>query len=374
MLPRLHSRAAAAAWAAFVALASLSGAARAAPLRATDVGRYDFEARPTEDRRLLAEELSGIAWMGGDRYVAIGDQHACIQFLTIRIDPGTGRVRHASFGNPVLLRDERGSAIPDSAEGPDREGIRFDRPTESVWISNERTGPSTRRSSLARHRLRDGIRTALITIQSDSALRVFARQRNNRGFESLTGREDGRETWTANEGPLRVDGRSPTASSAGVVRLVRFNREMRPVAQYAYAVDPFPAPIKSPAVLRGRAISGLSDLLLLPDGRLLALERAFAGDSTGAAGFRIRIYEVDPSGATDVSQPLFAEGLAGRDYVTVKKRLLWERSFGLDDSNFEGITMGPRLRNGDRALLLVADNNGGTAEALYALRLSGVER
>jgi hypothetical protein len=340
----------------------------------TDVGRYDFEARPTEERRLLAEELSGIAWMGRDRYVAVGDEHACLQFLTIRIDPGTGRVTHAGIGKPVPLLDERGRAIPDSAEGPDREGIRFDRSTESVWISNERTGRSTRRSSLARHRLRDGTRTALVTTDSDSALRVFARQRNNRGFESLTGREDGRETWTANEGPLPADGRPPTATRGGVVRLVRFDREMRPIAQYAYDLDPYPAQIRSPALLRGRALNGLSDLLLLPDGRLLALERAFAGDSTGAAGFRIRIYEVALSGATDISRPPFAEGLAGRDYAAAGKRLLWERSFGLDDSNFEGITLGPRLRNGDRALLLVADNNGGTAEALYALRLGGLGR
>jgi hypothetical protein len=350
------------------------GAVRATPLRVIDVGRYDFEARPDADRRLLAEELSGIAWMGKDRYVAIGDQHACLHVLTIRIDPITGRVRRARVGEPVLLRDERGRAFPDSAEGPDREGIRFDRASKSVWISNERTGRSTRRSSMERYRLGDGRRTALVTTDSDPALRVFARQRNNRGFESLTGRADGRETWTGNEGPLPADGRPPTAATGGVVRLLRLDAAMRPMAQYAYVLDPYPAQIQSPTLLRGHALNGLSDLLLLPDGRLLALERAFAGDSTGAAGFRIRIYEVDFSRATDVSRPPLAEGLAGKEYVTARKRLLWERSFGLDDSNFEGITLGPRLRNGDRALLLVADNNGGTAEALYALRLSGLGR
>lgn len=147
---------------------------------------------------------------------------------------------------------------------------------------------------------------------------------------------------------------------------------MRPVAQYAYVVDPYPARIKRPTLLRGYDTSGLSDLLLLPNGRLLALERAFAGDSTGAAGFRIRIHEVDCSAATDISEPPLAEGLAGKSYSPARKRLLWEKRFGFDNSDFEGITLGPRLRNGDRALLLVADNDGGTAEAIYALRLSGL--
>jgi 3-phytase len=147
---------------------------------------------------------------------------------------------------------------------------------------------------------------------------------------------------------------------------------MRPVSQYAYVVDPYPARITRPSLLRGYDVSGLSDLLLLPDGGLLALERSFAGDSTGAANIRIRIYRVDVSGATDVSRPPFAEGLAGRDATPAAKRLLWEENFGLTNSNFEGFTLGPRLRNGDRALLLVADNNGGAAEAIYALRLSGI--
>jgi Esterase-like activity of phytase len=361
----------AAAWAAVLAVASATATVRAGPLRVTDAARFDFEAPAVADRRLLAEELSGIAWMGGDRYVAIGDQHACLQFLTIRLDPATGAVKGVRFGRPVLLRDEHARPLPDSTEGRDREGILYDRSSGTVWIANERTGRDGRRSSLARHSVRDGRRIALITTDSHPALRAFAGQPENRGFESLTGRGDGRETWSGNEGPLVADGRPATVDAGGVVRLIRFDQTMRPVAQYAYVVDPYPARIKSPALLRGHATSGLSDLLLLPDGRLLALERAFAGDSTGTAGFRIRIYEVDSSGATNVLRPPFAEGLAGKSYSPARKHLLWERHFGIDNSNFEGITLGPRLRNGDRALLLVADNDGGRAEALYVLRLSG---
>ena len=360
--------------AACAALCSLSVApsAPAGPLRVTAAGRFDFEAPVAAEPRLLAEELSGIAWMGGDRYVAVGDEHACLHFLSIRLDARTGRVTAARVERPLPLRDERGTPFPDSTEGPDREGIRYDRAAGAVWISNERTGCDASRSSLSRHSLSDGRRTRFITVDSDTALRIFATQRKNLGFESLTGREDGRETWIANEGPLRVDGGRAGESMGGVVRLVKLDGAMRPLAQFAYVVDPYPARIASPPLLRGYDVSGLSDLLLLPDGRLIALERTFAGDSTGAASLRIRLYEADVSGATDVSLPPYAKGLAGERYTPAAKRLLWEGRFGLTNSNFEGIALGPRLRNGDRALLLLADNNGGAAEAIYALRLSGL--
>ena len=110
----------------------------------------------------------------------------------------------------------------------------------------------------------------------------------------------------------------------------------------------------------------------LDDGRLLVLERALAGDSTGMGGFRIRIYLADPSRATDVSEPPFRSGLAGRaDWTPASKVLLWEQRFGLPVSNFEGMALGPRLSRGTRSLLLIADNGGGTWQSIYALELRG---
>jgi hypothetical protein len=200
-------------------------------------------------------------------------------------------------------------------------------------------------------------------------LRVFSRQRLNGGFESLTQSPDGAEYWAANEMPLSIDGEPATDSTGAVVRLQRMDAQMRPTAQFSYPVDPYFARITTPPQLAGFAVSGLSELLVLPGGGLLALERAFAGDSTGAANLRVRIYEVHLEGATNVSQLGWAEGLRGRPYTPVRKRLLWEENFGLTTSNFEGMTLGPALENGDRPLILIADNNGGRSEALYVLRL-----
>ena len=350
-----------------------SGSSSAA-LRVLPVGRYDFTAPERDDAALVSEELSGLLRLGGDRYLSIGDEHPCLHRLTIDVDPASGRIRSAAIGAAIRLRDGRGRPISNDSLGSDREGLALGPDDRSVWIANERSGRDPGRSSISLHRLSDGRLVRTFRVGDGSPLPAFERQRANLGFESLTRSAGGGVYWTANEGPLAGDGRRPTESRGGTVRLLRLDRNMRPTAQFAYPLDPYEKPITSPPFLVRREVTGLSDLVALPGGRLLALERTFAGDSSGIASLRIRIYVVDLDGATDVSADPLASGLEGKDFTPARKRLLWEQNFGLTNSNFEGMAFGPKLRDGDRSLILIADNNGGTSQALYALRLRGAGR
>jgi Esterase-like activity of phytase len=331
--------------------------------------RFEFEAPQSADPRLLPQELSGVTWVGGDEYLAIGDAHACVYRMTVRVDPTSARVLSATFGRPMLLRDQDDAFIADATQGEDREGIAPGLDSSTVWISNERTGRDNRYSSIAEHRLPDGLMTRLVETGPQSPLAIYSSQRPNRGLESLALSPDRSGYWTANEATLRIDGAEANDTIGGVVRLQRLSPSMAPVAQYAYPVDRYPAHISSPFFLAGIEVSGVSELAALPDGRLLVLERSFAGDSSGAADFRNRLYLADTSEATDVSKGALAEGLVGRKYTPVRKKLLWEIHGGLSNSNFEGMALGPPLDGADRVLLLVADNNGGGSEALYSLRL-----
>jgi len=200
-------------------------------------------------------------------------------------------------------------------------------------------------------------------------LLVFENARPNRGFESLTRSPDGSVVWTANEDALTVDGPGSGAQAGGVVRLQKFDPEMRPVAQVAYRLDPYSAPVRKPLILSGHEISGLSELVALSNTRLLALERSFGGDIGGMASLRNRLYLVDVAGATDVSRGELRTGLAGKKFVPARKALLWQEYWGLSNSNFEGMALGPALKDGSRLLVLVADNNAGTAQSLFTLRL-----
>jgi hypothetical protein len=337
------------------------------------VGRLDFVTPARSDRTTLPEGLSGVAWLGGDRYLAVGDEHASLHPLTVRVDPATGRILKASMDDPVLLADSLGVTIPDATMGKDREGIAIDATGESAWIANECTGTDVHHPSLAKHSLKTGRMLALVRTDGDSMLNIFGRIRYNLGFESLSRLPDGSGYWTANEGPLLVDGSRASDSTGSVVRLQRLDDAMSPLAQYAYPIDSFAKRISSPFFLAGGEVNGVSDLVALPDGRLLALERAFSGDADGSANFRDRIYLVDTKGATDVSRGEPAKGLAGRTYTPARKRLLWELNSGFTNSNFEGMALAGPLENGDRLLLLICDNDQGRSQALYSLRLAGIK-
>ena len=65
-----------------------------------DVGRFNFTGGGAADSRLIAEELSGFSRMRGDRYVAVGDDHATLYFLRISID-SENRTRAFGFVRPT---------------------------------------------------------------------------------------------------------------------------------------------------------------------------------------------------------------------------------------------------------------------------------
>jgi hypothetical protein len=278
-----------------------------------------------------ASELSGLAWLGDDRYVAVSDGDGRLHRLRIDVDPASGRIRAAAPVSALALPDSR-----------DAEGVAVTPDGASVVVSDE-VGPAVRQ-----YRLRDG------ALERTAALPpVFAAERGNLGLEALT-RDPSGHYWTANEEALRVDGPTSTATEGTLVRLLRLDAALQPAGEWAYRTDPvFGAP-----VLKDRG-TGLSELAALPDGRLLALERSF-----GTSGLRIRLYEIGLAGATELSD---LARLAETPVTAVTKALLWEHA-SLDE-NFEGMALGPRLADGSDSLILISDDGHRLVQALYPLRI-----
>ncbi|HUF89759.1 MAG TPA: esterase-like activity of phytase family protein [Gemmatimonadota bacterium] len=362
-----------------LALALLAGAAACGPRPAeaqveiVDVGRFNFTGGASDDPRRVAEELSGLAHMGGERFVAVSDEHATLYFLDIAIDPATGRVRSVTFAPPVPLVDDSGRPLPEPRMGSDREDVAYDPTSGNVWIADEWDAGDPSRPSLVQVDPQTGRTLSRVSMPADGPLSVYRHTRRNYGFEALARRARDGALWTGNEEALTIDGPLATTAAGSVVRLQELDDRARPVRQVAYVTDPEGRPIETPPQAVGEDRSGVSALIALDDGRLLVLERALVGDSSGMGSFRIRIYLADPSDATDVSAPPFRSGLAMRsDWVPATKALLWEGRFGLPVSNFEGMALGPRLADGSRSLLLVADNGAGTWQSIYALTLRGV--
>ena len=176
--------------------------------------------------------------------------------------------------------------------------------------------------------------------------------RSNEMFESLALTPDGR-LFTANENALLQDGK-PGGDTGNVVRVMQLDVGTgKPGPQYAY-----------PLTKTGAAGSfGLVELLAVSNSEFLALERSYVG----GVGNTIRIVKtrVEPD-TTDVSG---IKGLEGASYKPLSREVLLEMPpvyQGVKMDNIEAITWGPRLLNGNRTLVLAADNNfSGTQTSLF---------
>lgn len=280
-------------------------------------------------------ELSGVTYLGPqagglERFAAIQDENRQIVFFDVSF-AANGAINSATAVSSLTITG-----------GSDFEGIAYSGATRnSVFVSEENT-PTVREFRL----------TDAAALQSIELPDVYEYNRSNRGLESLTRSVDGRTMWTANEEALSVDGPASSQAAGTLVRLQRMTDDGTSVAlgpQFVYQVDPIHAGSNPDR-------SGLSDLVLLPDDTLLALERSRTGTGLSTS-FRNRIYQVGFNGATDVSGPAFDGGLVGTNYATTSKELLWSsQSFGIN--NLEGIALGPVLPNGNWVLLGVVDDGG----------------
>jgi hypothetical protein len=280
-----------------------------------------------------ARELSGITWAEGTRYYAVSDKLGKLFPLSIDIDRQSGTIARAAI-EPEL-------GLPGST---DLEGIAYDAEHGLVLVSDE-SGPAIREYRVDGGRL---VRTIAVP-------RVYQSARKNLSLESLSLAPDRGALWTTSEEALASDGPLSSFAAGSVVRLQRFDRTYRPQGQWAYVTDPAVGDMLKP----GRDIesSGVSDLVALPGGGLIALERAY-----GSQGLRIRLYGIDFTGATEVGA---VASLEGATYTPVHKTLLWQRVF--PNINYEGAALGPSLTGGGHSLVLISDDGHHQRQALYPL-------
>ncbi|MFG0259060.1 MAG: esterase-like activity of phytase family protein [Phycisphaerales bacterium JB041] len=279
--------------------------------------------------------LSGVTWLGGDSYAAVMDNSDRVVLFELAL---------GADGSVLRLEGVRGLTLGGSG---DHEGISATG-AGTVLVGHE--GAMTVRE----FRLSDG---ALLRTLSVPA--VYSSRRGNLGLESLS--FDPAFAWTANEEALTVDGARATPEAGTAVRLLRLGPDGEALSQHAYEVEPMHGP-RIPFGNPGQ--SGLSELVSLPDGTLLAVERSLA---LASPVFLTRIYRVEFANATEVSG---FDGLAGAEYVPVGKALVYSGGH----NNLEGMCLGPRLSPSVHALVGVVDNGDPVStNAVEVFRLHGLE-
>lgn len=280
-------------------------------------------------------EFSSLARTGGDRYLAVTDSgDGKLYRLDIAVDLRTGAVTSAAaqgLGTPLA-----GALDPESVRRLS---------SGQLLVGDEGFGVNT----LRRY---DGATGAVLSAIAVPAMYQSAAP--NGGFEGMAVDPSSGAVWAINETALPVD--NPSPDTGDLLRLQTFDASGQAGAQYAYRAVAAP----------GSFARGVAELLALPNGELLSLERIIAPMSGGGIGFHYSLFQLDVSGAADVSA---IASLTGAE-PTVGKTLLWQ---GALSTNYEGMELGELLADGSYSLLLVSEALGANDLAkVKALKINEV--
>ncbi|MCB8840696.1 esterase-like activity of phytase family protein [Aurantimonas sp. VKM B-3413] len=171
----------------------------------------------------------------------------------------------------------------------------------------------------------------------------------NLALEGLAISPDGTTLYAITENALVQDGDKATFEVGSPSRLLAIDLDTgKPGTEYVYETDRIPF---RPKQAGGSADNGVSEMLSLPDGRLVTVERSYVA----GVGNHIAFYVVSLEGADEISGKATIAG------ATPLKKALWfkidEGDFGgLDIDNIECLTFGPEIA-GERSIVIASDNN-----------------
>lgn len=291
-----------------------------------------------------AGNYSGIAHVGGDRFVVVNDKSATDGFceFSISIDSISGQIVDVK-----LMR-----TVDCGEPNRDGEGIAFVAADSTVYVVGET----------------DNVIKAYSLDGKLTGNRVNLRQAtDNLGYESLSYNDITKTLWTANESTFVEDGQRATAGSdvENVIRLQSFGSDLTPKSSFLYRMD---KPTAHKNALHYAL--GVSELAALDDGTVLVLEREFFVPKSKLGAFvRNKLYQVNPTDADSVNiyEPFSSNAtLIGK---ALEKHLLydWQTHLTLFDrslANYEGMCMAEKLKDGSIVLLLVSDSQNQYAGVL----------
>ena len=306
--------------------------------------------------------ISGLDRAGDGSYWAISDdrggERGTPRFYNLSIDYGdTGATQVAVKINRLAnMQREDGTPFPSTARTVDPEAIRQAPNGNLYWSSegNWGTTAATLFQPFVREMTPDGkfvreFRTPSIYNYVDN---TTTGGRSNKIFEALTVAPDG-TLFVANEDALIQDGPLTSVQAGSVVRVTALDTATGAAkAQYAYQLPKIP--VDAPAGAAFGPDNGLSDILAIGNRKFLAVERAFAS----GIGNTIRLVQTEITDATtDVTG---IAKLNAAPYTPMTRKLLLEMPItyqGVTLDNIEAITWGKTSSNGNRTLVLAADNN-----------------
>jgi hypothetical protein len=290
------------------------------------------------------EGLSGIAKINDTEYYVVNDKYGLLHKVEIGMNRETGEVTNFVRKTTVTLegRIDVEAVVWDSANNV---VIIVDERDCTIRSFNPETGKEVNKIDIPE------------VYQSSSRI-------VNASFESLAMSPDGLYLWTCNESALRKDGAEASSKSGSDVRIQRFKRsdvKSQWVAdgQWCYQTE------KNPSVnLGNKRVCGIAELLVMPNGKLIALERRLKVAKWRIPSIVCGLYEIDFTGATDTSN---IQKLCDADIKRVSKKCLYSANTGF--AVYEGVCFGPKLNDGTQTLILVSDGDEGASSRVMSFKI-----
>lgn len=304
---------------------------------------------------------SGITHIGGNTYAVIDDKSAVDGYylLNIDIDLQNGDLLSVSR-SPLICAPALDKQDSIRRSKADCEDVVYVPQSHTLFIAQEEE------AQVVEYRL-DGTPTHRRLNIPDFFSRN--RQQHNGGLEALAYDSLSRSFWLTTENPLIAD----TAHSQQMHRLLRFGADMQANGQWLYMAEPASRPHNA----RYWA-SGISAMTALADGRLLVMERTLSIPRKYLGGWcRVRVFLVTPTEARrlPVDAAVISSDAARRSNsgTILPKQELFHftthiRAIGTNYANYEGMCLGPTLKDGRPTLLLINDSQAGAGNALYTLK------
>jgi hypothetical protein len=310
--------------------------------------------------------LSGIDYNPvKNEYYCISDDRSdknAARFYTMGITLNDNKIDSVYFLKSTFLKGPDGKDYPSSQlnpyRTPDPECLRYDANNNTfIWGSEGEKIISSEKNILVNPAITiidsqgNYIDTFSLPRQMLMTTHNYGPRRNG-VFEGLTFLDNYKSLLVSVEVPLLQDGaEAGTGDSSGIIRMIKFDVASRkPVAQYAYKIDPVAHP---PLPFSGFRINGISDILSLGKDKLLVIERSF---SNGRLSCAVKVYLASLDKATNVQS--FDSLKAKNNFQIINKKLILNMdNLGIYIDNIEGVTFGPTLPDGKRSLIFIADNN-----------------
>jgi len=310
--------------------------------------------------------LSGIDYDAREnKYYLISDDRSNInpaRFYTAEIRIRNNKIDSIVFLSVDTLRQPGGKPYPSHRVYPltssDPESIRYNPVSNSLFWASEGERQSkngkeeTQQAFIYEMDTRGYFLDSFQLPQNLLITSAMKGPRRNSVLEGFSFTPDGHTAFVSCEEPLLQDGSAATVNYAGALaRITKFDAHTKKaVAQFTYPLDAI-AHLPKPAA--AFAVNGISEIMAIDEFHLLVMERSF---STGRLINTIKIYLVDLTRSSNVLNQF---SVASNKSVkpAAKKLLLDTDSLNRYIDNLEGICFGPVLANGNKSILLIADNN-----------------